>query len=104
MWFGAFVEGQLVSQLGVIRAGRALARYQDVETHPEFRRLGLAGTLVGLAGDLTLTSTAVTTLVMVADPEDEAIRLYRSLGFTESGHQLEASIPPPSPKAAEEAP
>ena len=103
LWFGAFVEGQLVSQLGVIRAGRALGRYQDVETHPEFRRRGLAGTLVSLAGDLALTSTAITTLVMVADPEDEAIRLYRSLGFTESEHQLEGSLPPPfPPRAAEE--
>ena len=105
VWFGAFVEGRLVSQLGVMRAGRALARYQDVETHPEFRRRGLAGTLVSLAGDLALTSTDVTTLVMVADPEDEAIRLYRSLGFTESEHQLEASIPPPvPPRATEETP
>lgn len=96
VWFGAFVQGQLVSQLGVIRAGRGLGRYQDVETHPEFRRRGLAGTLVSLAGNLALTSTDATTLVMVADPDDEAIRLYRSLGFTASEHQLEGSLPPPT--------
>jgi ribosomal protein S18 acetylase RimI-like enzyme len=95
VWVGAFVEGQLVSQLGVIRAGRGLGRYQDVETHPGFRRRGLAGTLVGLAGNLALASPAITTLVMVADPDDEAIRLYRSLGFTESEHQLEGFLPPP---------
>lgn len=94
VWVGAFVGDQLVSQLGVVRAGRALGRYQDVETHPEFRRRGLAGTLVSLAGNLALTSREVSTLVMVADPDDEAIRLYRALGFTESEHQLEGSLAP----------
>jgi GNAT superfamily N-acetyltransferase len=104
VWVGAFVGGQLVSQLGVIRAGRGLGRYQDVETHPRFRRRGLAGTLVGLAGDLALGQSAITTLVMVADPDDDAIRLYRSLGFTESEHQLEGSLPPPSSPRAEQTP
>lgn len=94
VWFGAFVDGRLVAQLGVIRAGHGLGRYQDVETHPDFRRRGLASTLVGLAGQVMLSSVDVSTLVMVADPDGEAIRLYRSLGFTESEHQLEASLPP----------
>lgn len=85
---------RLVSQLGLLRAGQGLARYQDVETHPDFRRRGLAGTLVGFAGRLALTSFDVSTLVMVADPHDKAIRLYRSLGFAETEHQIEASLPP----------
>ena len=45
-WWGAFVEGRLVSVMGIIDAGDGLARYQSVETHPDFRGRGLAGTLV----------------------------------------------------------
>lgn len=94
VWVGAFVEGRLVSQLGVMSAGRGVARFQNVETHPRFRRRGLAGALVVLASDVILSSFAVDTLVVVADPDDEAIRLYRSLGFVGSEHQLEASRSP----------
>lgn len=92
-WLGSFVDGRLVSQLGVLRAGPGLSRYQDVETHPDFRRRGLAGMLVERAGLMMFSAYGVHTLVMVADPGDEAIRLYRSLGFVESEHQLEASQP-----------
>ena len=96
VWVGSFDDGRLVSQLGLLRAGRGLARYQDVETHPDFRRRGLAGALVGFAGELMLTSPDVSTLVMVADPDDDAFRLYRSLGFAETEHQIEGSLPPPA--------
>lgn len=94
VWLGAFVDGRLVSQLGVLRAGAGLGRYQDVETHPEFRRQGLAGALVAMGGAVMVDDFGTRTLVMVADPDDEAIRLYRSLGFVESEHLLEASLSP----------
>ena len=45
-WFGAFLDGALVSQMGLVTAGPALARFQLVETHPAVRGRGLAGTLV----------------------------------------------------------
>jgi predicted GNAT family acetyltransferase len=79
-WFGAFLDGTLVSQLGLITSESGLARYQSVETHPA-RRRGLAGTLVWRAGAAALAD-GPRTLVMVADPEDGAIRVYRSVGFT----------------------
>lgn len=94
VWVGAFVDDRLVAQLGVVNAGGGLARYQDVETHPDFRRRGLAGALVGMAGEMVVDRFGVQTLVMVADPDDEAIRLYRALGFTESEYLLEASLSP----------
>lgn len=87
-WFGAFLDGTLVSQLGLITTGKTgLARYQSVETHPGARRRGLAGTLVWHAGTTTLSSDT-STLVMVADPDDAAIRVYRSVGFTVTESQL----------------
>jgi GNAT superfamily N-acetyltransferase len=86
-WFGAFVDGELVAQLGVVTDGSGLARYQNVETHPDARRQGLAGTLVWRAGQYALRS-GVRTLVMVADPGAGAIRVYRSVGFTQVQTQL----------------
>jgi GNAT superfamily N-acetyltransferase len=86
-WFGAFLDGTLVSQLGLISGKSGLARYQSVETHPAARRRGLAGTLVWHAGATVLTG-GTSTLVMVADPEDGAVRVYRSVGFTVTEPQI----------------
>ena len=86
-WLGAFLDGTLVSQLGLINTAPGLARYQSVETHPAARRRGLAGTLVWHAGATALAG-GTTTLVMVAEPEDAAIRVYRSVGFTVTEPQL----------------
>lgn len=93
-WLGAFVDGQLVSSLGIVAATPELARYQEVETHPAWRRHGLAGTLVHAAGLHAFEVFRSTTLVIVADPEHHAIRLYRSLGFTDSERQLQAQRAP----------
>ena len=92
-WFGAFLDGTLVSQLGLVTGKSGLARYQSVETHPAARRRGLAGTLVWQAGATALDGDA-STLVMVADPEDAAIRVYRSVGFTVTEPQLSFIRPP----------
>lgn len=89
-WFGAFLDGLLVSSLGVFVTSEGLARYQDVQTHPGFRGRGLCGTLVHRAGTHALDELGVQTLVMVADPEYTAIRIYRAAGFTESETQLQA--------------
>ena len=86
-WFGAFLDGTLVAQLGLIVVDPGLARFQDVETHPAARRRGLAGTLVWQASADALAGDGKT-LVMVADPEDAAIRVYRTVGFTVAESQL----------------
>ena len=82
-WFGAFTGGRLLAQLGVCDAGGGLARYQDVETDPAARRRGLAGTLVWRAGRYAREAFGVHTLVIVADPAEAAIRLYRACGFAD---------------------
>jgi GNAT superfamily N-acetyltransferase len=87
-WFGAFLDRTLVAQLGLVTDGSGIARYQNVETHPAARRQGLAGTLVWHAGQQALDSLGASTLVMIADPRDVAIRVYRSVGFTDAETQL----------------
>jgi RimJ/RimL family protein N-acetyltransferase len=88
-WWGAFVDGRLVGSLGLFRAGEGLARFQTVETDPDFRGRGLAGTLVHRAGRWGLTELGARTLVMVADPDYTAIRVYRSVGFSETERQTQ---------------
>ena len=93
-WFGAFIDGELVSQLGVVCGPDRVARYQDVGTHPGARRRGLAGTLVWHAGRYALDHLGATTLVIVADPQESAIRVYRSAGFGDRESQISAQRAP----------
>ena len=93
-WFGAFEDGRLLSTMGLFRAGTGLARFQNVETVPEARGRGLAGTLVHHVSIYGLTELGAGTLVMVADPDYLAIRIYRSVGFAETEVQLGAEKPP----------
>ena len=87
-WWGAFVDGRLASLMGLVDAGDGLARYQSVETHPELRGRGLAGTLVHRVATYGFDELGARTLVMVADPEYLAIRVYRSVGFTDTEVQI----------------
>jgi GNAT superfamily N-acetyltransferase len=88
-WFGAFAGGRLLAQLGVFDVGDGYARYQHVETDPAARRRGLAGTLVWHAGRYARAVLGAHTLVIVADPADVAIRVYRACGLTD--HQTQIS-------------
>ena len=95
-WFGAFIDGRLLAQLGLIIGKTGLARYQNVETHPTARRQGLAGSLVWHAGQHALATGGAGTLVMVADPADVAIRVYRSVGFVDAQVQIGFEGQPPA--------
>jgi ribosomal protein S18 acetylase RimI-like enzyme len=98
-WFGAFLDGTLVSQMGLVTAGPTLARFQSVETHPDVRGRGLAGTLVHRVSRYGFDMLGAETLVMVADPNYLAIRLYRSVGFSDSESQLQAERKPAEGRA-----
>jgi ribosomal protein S18 acetylase RimI-like enzyme len=80
-WFGAFTCGRLVAQLGLVPLPGRLARFQDVETHPSFRRQGLAGTLVWHAATYGVDELRATRLVIVAEHGSAATRIYASVGF-----------------------
>ncbi|MGW7685372.1 GNAT family N-acetyltransferase [Kribbella sp. NPDC054772] len=94
LWFGAFDGDRLQSSLGLMFDGKGLARFQNVQTSLEDRGRGLASTLVHRASTYGLNEGGAKTLVMVADPEYLAIRIYRSVGFVDSETQLGLVIPP----------
>ncbi len=80
-WYGAFVEGRLVADLGVFHDGAGLLRFQSVGTHPDFRRRGLCGSLVHFAGEHARAHFGASRLVIVADDHASAKRVYASVGF-----------------------
>jgi ribosomal protein S18 acetylase RimI-like enzyme len=93
-WLGAFDHGLLVAALGIVSDGSGVARYQAVETHPDYRRRGLARRLVYDAAVLAAERFDARELVIVADPEDHALTLYESLGFVTVELQVEVVRPP----------
>ncbi len=94
-WYGAFLGGRLVCSMGLFTASPGLARFQSVKTHPDHRGRGLAGTLTHVVARFGLDELGVSTLVMVADPAYLAIRVYRSVGFTDTETLLAAERRPP---------
>lgn len=82
--FGAFVGEALVSTAGVFVTHAGYARYQSVETHPEHRRQGLAAAVVHAAGEHALAAYRLEKLIIAADHDGDAIRIYRSLGFVDA--------------------
>lgn len=88
-WWGAFLDDRLVSTMGLVDAGDGLARFQSVETHPDHRAQGIAGTLVHRVAAHGFDEVGARTLVMVADPDYVAVRVYRSVGFRDTEVQTQ---------------
>jgi ribosomal protein S18 acetylase RimI-like enzyme len=93
-WWGAFEDGRLLASMGLFTASDGLARFQGVKTHPDARARGLAGTLVHRVSRYGFDELGARTLVMVADPDYLAIRIYRSVGFADTERQLRAKRKP----------
>jgi GNAT superfamily N-acetyltransferase len=76
-FFGAFDGGELVASLGLVRVEQ-LARYQDVQTSPAYRKRGLAAALLAAAS----AALPAERYVILAAPGGDAERVYRRVGFT----------------------
>jgi len=93
-WFGAFVDGRVVTSLGLLRAWSGTARYQNVETHGDHRRQGFASRLLYESSVWARDALEADTVVIVADPAYHAIDVYRSLGFEEFERQVQLERAP----------
>ena len=85
-WFGAFIGRQLVADLGIFH-NQIVGRFQLVETHPDYRRRGIGGTMVFEAARYALAHFGIDTLVIVAEMDSAPARLYGSVGFQPTEHQ-----------------
>lgn len=86
-WFGAFLGKQLVAELGIFSDGK-VGRFQQVGTHPDYRRQGICGALVHQASCYALEQMQLETLVMVADENYHAAKIYESIGFKPTERQV----------------
>jgi GNAT superfamily N-acetyltransferase len=77
--FGAFSDGVLVADLGIVRCGTT-ARYQSVGTDEDHRRRGLASHLLGVAARWA-GDHGCDRWVIVTEATNPAGRVYRSVGF-----------------------
>jgi ribosomal protein S18 acetylase RimI-like enzyme len=85
-WFGVWCDGVLAADCGLVRdhtGPSATGRFQRVATHPDWRRRGLCSALVHHVSRHAQQAWGVAEVIMVADPEDVAIGIYRSLGYRE---------------------
>jgi len=78
-FWGAFDGVTLVASLGLVWLDK-LARYQDVQTLPTHRRLGLAGALLDASTAAALVR-GVERVVIIAEPDSDAARVYARHGF-----------------------
>lgn len=79
-WFGAFIGSRMAGNLGIFRSG-TLGRFQTVGTHPDFRRSGVCSTLVYKVSRYAFERMGLENLVMVADENYHAAKIYESVGF-----------------------
>lgn len=81
-WLGMFDGAQLVGSCGIYAVGNRIARYQDVGVLPAHRNRGIARCLVAQAGRFAIERFGAAQLVIVADADDFARRIYERCGFT----------------------
>lgn len=79
-WLGAFDGDKLAGDLGIYADART-ARYQAVETRDSYRRRGICAALVTAGAKWARSLYPDTTLVIVAEPDSAAGRIYRRAGF-----------------------
>jgi ribosomal protein S18 acetylase RimI-like enzyme len=79
-WYVALLDGAVAGSLGIV-VTETRARYQVVETVPEFRRQGVARRLVLDAARDACSKHAIDHFVIAADPDYHAIGIYEGLGF-----------------------
>ena len=102
-WFGLWCDGVLAASCGLMRehaqAG-SVGRFQHVVTHPQWRRRGLCTALIEAVSAYGLDTWQCPQLVMLADPSDVAIGIYRSLGYVEVDSEWALQRNAPQDRAA----
>jgi GNAT superfamily N-acetyltransferase len=88
--YGAFHGDALCAALGIFvdidaSDGLRLARYQQVLTHPQWRRRGLCRALLQAAARYATDTKGAELLVIVADALDTPREIYAAAGFTDRG-------------------
>lgn len=87
-FWGAFDGDTLVATLGLVPLGE-VARYQDVQTLPSHRNRGIAGALLAASAQ-----HAARRVVIVAEQDSAASRVYERVGFR-TNERIASAVRPP---------
>ena len=82
-WYGIFIKNQMVADMGVFFVD-GVGNCQDVGTAPEYRKQGICGSAVYKISKRLFKSKKVHTMIMTADENYHAARIYESVGFKPS--------------------
>jgi len=93
-WWLGWLDGQVAGSMGLFFDG-PLGRFQSVDTHPAFRRRGVARTMVAHLTQHGLARPQTERLVIAADQDYFAVRLYEQGGSRPLHAQYELFKPPP---------
>jgi GNAT superfamily N-acetyltransferase len=88
-WWLLMNQGMPVASCGLFFDPDGLkGRFREVTTHPEWRGLGFATTLVGMLAQNFLTQGQVQEIIIVSEPNSIADRIYSKLGFKAVSYQI----------------
>jgi ribosomal protein S18 acetylase RimI-like enzyme len=94
LWHGAFLEGELVADMGIFVEDR-LARCQAVGTAPKHRRKGICGTLMHGACRHAFEEQGAEQVLLMADETYHAAGIYRTVGFRDTEKVRDLTHRPP---------
>ncbi|MEZ4886089.1 MAG: GNAT family N-acetyltransferase [Chitinophagales bacterium] len=81
-------EWEILAAMGIFRHHN-MARLQEVDTHPAYRRRGFASQLLRYLLDRAIRQWGCKGLSLFSDSEAPAVGLYRKMGFEVIGYQVE---------------
>ena len=93
-WWGAFIGETLVGDMGLYFDDQfETGRFQSVETHPEYRRIGVCSDLLHAVAGNALAKYPDAKLVICTEKDSDAERIYRKLGFKYHQRQYGVCLP-----------
>ena len=92
-WYVARLGDQVVGSMGLF-VQDGIGRFQDVATHADFRRRGVCGTLLAEVCRRGLEQLGAKTLVLLADVDGPAWRIYQAHGFEATDELCGVWMPP----------
>ncbi|MBN2233639.1 MAG: GNAT family N-acetyltransferase [Opitutales bacterium] len=90
-WWGVFLGEKLVGDMGLyFDNSLETGRFQSVETHPDYRRMGVCSKLLYWVSSDALRKNPRIKLVICTERDSDAERIYRKLGFVR--HQAQHGV------------
>lgn len=89
-WYCITAKGELeiLAAMGIFPF-KNVARLQEVDTHPEYRRRGFASQLLRHVLKVAIEDWGKTGVVLFSEAEDPAVGLYHKVGFETVGYQVQ---------------